>query len=114
MYHLKPHADAVAWSPLDFSGVSLRVLHTDPDTGAMTVLTRMVPGAVIPAHLHTRADETVYVLEGDFVEDGHPSNRLRGNGVGNRGGQVATNCLQHHAGTLRSAGFVDAKKVAAW
>ena len=70
MYHLKLHADSVAWSPLDFPGVSLRVLHTDPDTGATSVLTRMAPGAVIPAHLHTRADETVYVLEGDFVEDG--------------------------------------------
>jgi anti-sigma factor ChrR (cupin superfamily) len=70
MYHLKLHADSVAWSPLDFSGVSLRVLHTDPATGATTVLTRMAPGAVIPAHLHTKADETVYVLEGDFVEDG--------------------------------------------
>jgi len=70
MYHLKLHADSVAWAPLDFPGVSLRVLYTDPDTGAMSVLTRMAPGAVIPAHLHTKADETVYVLEGDFVEDG--------------------------------------------
>jgi quercetin dioxygenase-like cupin family protein len=70
VYHLKLHVEAVAWSPLDFPGVSLRVLHTDPDSGAMSVLTRMSPGAVIPAHLHTKADETVYVLEGDFVEDG--------------------------------------------
>ncbi len=70
MYHLKLHADSVAWAPLEFPGVSLRVLHTDPKTGATTVLTRMAPGAVIPAHLHTKADETVYVLEGDFVEDG--------------------------------------------
>jgi hypothetical protein len=68
MYHLKLHAETVAWSPLDFPGVSLRVLHTDPNTGAMSVLTRMAPGATIPAHLHTREDETVYVLEGDFVE----------------------------------------------
>jgi quercetin dioxygenase-like cupin family protein len=71
VYHLKLQADAVAWSPLDFPGVSLRVLHTDSQTGATSVLTRMAPGAVIPAHLHTQADETVYVLEGDFVEDGH-------------------------------------------
>jgi quercetin dioxygenase-like cupin family protein len=70
MYHVKLHVDSVAWSPLDFSGVSLRVLHTDPDTGAMSVVTRLAPGAVVPAHLHTKADETVYVLEGDFVEDG--------------------------------------------
>jgi quercetin dioxygenase-like cupin family protein len=60
----------VAWSPLDFPRVSLRMLHADPGTGAMSVLTRLAPGAVIPAHLHTKADETVYVLEGDFVEAG--------------------------------------------
>jgi quercetin dioxygenase-like cupin family protein len=35
----------------------------------MSVLTRMAPGSVIPAHLHTQADETVYLLESDFVED---------------------------------------------
>ena len=69
MYELKLNTNDVAWSPLDFPGVSLRVLQTDPITGAMTVLTRLAPGAVIPAHLHTHADETVYVLEGDFVED---------------------------------------------
>jgi quercetin dioxygenase-like cupin family protein len=70
MYHLKLHADTVEWSRLDFPGVSLRVLHTGPDTGATTVFTRMAAGAVIPAHSHTMAGETVYVLEGDFVEDG--------------------------------------------
>jgi quercetin dioxygenase-like cupin family protein len=69
MYHVKLDAASIAWTPLDFAGVSLRVLHTEPETGAMTVLTRMAPGATIPAHLHTKADETVYVLEGDFVED---------------------------------------------
>ncbi|OWK38027.1 cupin domain-containing protein [Fimbriiglobus ruber] len=70
MYHLKLHAEKVAWAPLDFPGVSLRVLFTDPASGTMSVLTRMAPGASIPAHLHTKADETVYVLEGDFVEEG--------------------------------------------
>ena len=70
MYQLKLHADSVAWSPLDFPGVSIRCLHTDPISGAMTVLTRIAPAAIIPAHLHSHADETVYVLEGDFVEDG--------------------------------------------
>ncbi|HEX4614125.1 MAG TPA: cupin domain-containing protein [Urbifossiella sp.] len=70
MYHLKLTADAGPWVPLDFPGVSLRVLNTDPETGATSVLTRLAPGAEIPAHLHTAADETVYVLEGDFIEDG--------------------------------------------
>ena len=28
------------------------------------------PGAVIPEHWHSNADETVFVLEGEFVEGG--------------------------------------------
>jgi quercetin dioxygenase-like cupin family protein len=70
MYQTKLHAEDVAWTPLDIPGVSLRVLLTDPQTGAMLVITRMSPGSLIPAHLHTNANETVYVLSGDFVEDG--------------------------------------------
>lgn len=48
----------------------MRVLKEDARTGGMTVLTRMEPGAAIPAHLHTHAHETVFVVSGDFVEDG--------------------------------------------
>jgi quercetin dioxygenase-like cupin family protein len=51
-------------------GVTMKVLYKDEISGAMTVLTRLEPGAVIPAHWHSKADEAVYVLEGDFVEDG--------------------------------------------
>jgi uncharacterized RmlC-like cupin family protein len=70
MYNVKLHAESVKWSPLDFPGSSLGVLHSDPTTGAMTILIRMAPGAVIPAHSHSKADEALYVLEGDFVEAG--------------------------------------------
>ena len=70
MYERTVDTDQLDWSPLDFDGVSVRVLHRDESTGAMTVMTRMVPGSVIPAHYHGAADETVYVLEGDFIEDG--------------------------------------------
>jgi quercetin dioxygenase-like cupin family protein len=51
-------------------GVTMKVLYRDEVSGAMTVLTRMEPGTTIPAHWHSKADEAVYVLEGDFVEDG--------------------------------------------
>lgn len=70
MYGVKVRQEEVGWTPLDIPGVSMKVLSKDGATGAMAVLTRMDAGAVIPAHLHTRADETVFVLEGDFVEDG--------------------------------------------
>ena len=36
----------------------------------MTVMTRLEPGATIPAHIHTKADETVFVVSGDFIEGG--------------------------------------------
>lgn len=70
MYDVKIHESEVGWTPLEIPGVSLKVLHKDEATGAMAVLTRIAAGASIPAHFHSQADETVYVLLGDFVEDG--------------------------------------------
>ncbi len=70
MYQHIVLTDSLPWSSLDFPGVSMRVVHQDARTGGMTVMTRLEPGASIPAHLHTHADETVYVLSGDFVEAG--------------------------------------------
>jgi quercetin dioxygenase-like cupin family protein len=68
MYERIIDTGKLAWSPLDFEGVSVRILHRVESTGAVTVMTRMAPGSVIPAHTHSVADETVYVLEGDFIE----------------------------------------------
>jgi quercetin dioxygenase-like cupin family protein len=57
------------WATLDLPGVSMRVIHEDKNSGGMTVMTRLEPGATIPAHIHTRADETVFVISGDFIEE---------------------------------------------
>jgi quercetin dioxygenase-like cupin family protein len=70
MYDVQLNTAAIEWTTLDFPGVFLKTLRQDAASGGMTVMTRMQPGAMIPAHSHTRADETVYVLEGDFIEDG--------------------------------------------
>ncbi len=70
MYQVTIHQDATAETPLEIPGVSIRVLSRDAESGGMAVLTRIEAGATIPAHWHTKADETVYVLEGDFVEAG--------------------------------------------
>ena len=70
MFQIKLRPDDTPWTLLDYPGVAMRLLVNNPDTGASTVLTRLDPGAVIPAHWHSFADETVTVLEGDFVEDG--------------------------------------------
>jgi anti-sigma factor ChrR (cupin superfamily) len=75
MYQHIVSTDSLPWTPLDFPGVFMRVVYQDARTGGMTVMTRLEPGAAIPAHLHRQADETVFVLSGDFIEAGalHPS-----------------------------------------
>jgi quercetin dioxygenase-like cupin family protein len=70
MYQTKMNTAAIDWSPLDFPGVSMKILQQFESTGGITVMTRIAPGSSIPAHSHTQADETVFVVEGDFVEDG--------------------------------------------
>jgi anti-sigma factor ChrR (cupin superfamily) len=70
MYQVKVRVEEREWADTQLPGVTMKVLFHDVATGAMTVLTRLAAGATIPAHWHTHADETVTVLEGDFVEDG--------------------------------------------
>lgn len=70
MYQHTSSAAQVPAQPIDVPGVSIRPLWSDAKTGALTVVTEMQPGAVIPKHRHSHADETVFVLEGDFIEDG--------------------------------------------
>lgn len=72
MYSKSIDTANLPWTPLDFAGVSMKVLHEDKKSGGMTVMTRLEPGATIPAHIHTKADETVFVVSGDFVEDKVP------------------------------------------
>ena len=55
---------------IDLPGVSVRVLHPGNAETGQVVLTRMAAGAVIPEHWHSEADETVFVLDGDFIEAG--------------------------------------------
>ncbi|HZZ79867.1 MAG TPA: cupin domain-containing protein [Gemmataceae bacterium] len=70
MYQIMVKESELPWAELAMPGVSMKVLHKDEATGAMAVLTRIQPGASIPAHWHSKADETVFVLDGDFVEAG--------------------------------------------
>ena len=70
MYTVCLDGNEIPWTPTDFPGVTRKIIHRDAKTGGMTLLRKLEPGAVIPAHTHTKADETVYVLEGDFLEDG--------------------------------------------
>lgn len=60
--------DALPWRPTSFPGVEIKVLLEDKDTGLMTTITRMAPGAVLPLHEHADVEQT-YVLEGRLVDD---------------------------------------------
>ena len=69
MYEIKLNASDLAWSA-ENSGISMKVLHQDGSSGAMTAMTRLAAGSSIPAHRHTHADQTVFVIEGDLIDDG--------------------------------------------
>ncbi len=60
--------DALPWRPTAFPGIEIKVLMEDKETGLMTSLTRMAPGAVLPLHEHADVEQT-YVLEGRLVDD---------------------------------------------
>jgi quercetin dioxygenase-like cupin family protein len=70
MYSATINTEKLPWTALDFPGVFMRIIHEHKQSGGMAVMTRLDPGASIPAHIHTKADETVFVISGDFVEDG--------------------------------------------
>lgn len=58
-------AAEAAWEKSDVSGVSLRMLFTDPEHDHFTALVRMAPGASYPRHIHHGPEECL-VLEGDL------------------------------------------------
>lgn len=59
--HLKPQE--MAWKTTKFEGVEIKPLYVDRETGLMTMLLRMAPGATLPDHEHVQVEQT-YVLEG--------------------------------------------------
>src|SRR3954452_250842 len=70
MYHTKSDTSALAWSPTGWPGVSMKMLQQVESTGGMSGMMRMEAGSSIPAHRHTHADQSVFVVEGDLVEEG--------------------------------------------
>lgn len=59
--------DALPWRETRFPGVEIKVLLEDKESGLMTTLTRMAPGAVLPLHEHADLEQT-YVIEGRLVD----------------------------------------------
>ena len=59
--------DALPWEKTRFPGVEIKILMQDRETGMMTSLTRLAPGAVLPDHTHVGIEQS-YVLEGALVD----------------------------------------------
>lgn len=60
--------DALPWEKTRFPGVEMKILMQDKETGMMTSLTRLAPGAALPDHTHVGIEQS-YVLEGTLVDD---------------------------------------------
>ncbi len=60
--------DALPWRETRFPGVEIKTLIEDKETGLLTTLVRMAPGASLPDHEHVRIEQT-YVIEGSLVDD---------------------------------------------
>jgi uncharacterized RmlC-like cupin family protein len=58
------------WQPGPYAGVELMVLRKDEATGGVTVLRKFQAGTTVPAHTHPEANETAYVLSGEWEESG--------------------------------------------
>jgi quercetin dioxygenase-like cupin family protein len=62
-------SEALPWEPGAIPGVFSKSLYVDSEKKYSTVLVRMEPRAVYPAHKHNDIEE-VFVLEGDLFVDG--------------------------------------------
>ena len=75
---LKPHrSNALASRFIDTEqvpwietgpGNKMKVIYHDPASGMLTILSKLEPGAGIPAHVHEDLEQT-FVLEGSLVDD---------------------------------------------
>ena len=59
-----------SWMPGPYAGVELMVLHKNDATGGVTVLRKFHAGVTVPAHTHPLANESAYVLSGEWEESG--------------------------------------------
>jgi anti-sigma factor ChrR (cupin superfamily) len=57
--------DPAVWKSLPIPGLSIRLLYVDHQRKTQTIMLRAEPGAVLPPHEHSAAEEC-YVLEGEL------------------------------------------------
>lgn len=57
---------ALPWESSRFPGCETKTLVVDRESGLLTILLRMAPGALLPDHEHVLVEQT-YVLQGSLV-----------------------------------------------
>ena len=70
MFQYTALAKDKTFQPGPYPGVELLVLHKNETTGGVTVLRKFHAGVTVPAHMHPQANESVYVLSGEWEESG--------------------------------------------
>lgn len=63
------------WKKTRFPGCEVKGLLFDRETGLVTALMRLAPGAVLPDHEHVKIEQT-YILEGSLVDKEGPAKGL--------------------------------------
>ena len=56
---------SLPWEKTAYAGIEQKTLLVDKQTGLITALMRMAPGARLPDHEHVKIEQT-YVLEGSL------------------------------------------------
>jgi quercetin dioxygenase-like cupin family protein len=70
MFQYISSAQGKTWQPGPYPGVELLVLHKNEATGGVVVLRKFKAQVTVPAHVHPQANESVYVLSGEWEESG--------------------------------------------
>jgi anti-sigma factor ChrR (cupin superfamily) len=60
--------ESLPWKPTPCSGIDMKILLEDSETGLLTALFRWQPGAELALHEHVEVEQT-FVLEGSLVDD---------------------------------------------
>ena len=59
--------DSMPWEPTRFPGIEIKTLLKDTETGLLTTLVKMAPGARLPDHEHVEIEQT-WILEGSLAD----------------------------------------------
>ncbi|MGI9335725.1 MAG: cupin domain-containing protein [Gammaproteobacteria bacterium] len=59
---------SLPWEATRFPGIQVKTLLKNDQTGLLTTLVKMDPGAVLPDHEHVEIEQT-WVLEGALIDD---------------------------------------------